>query len=77
MLAHGGSLEIPSEKGSQFVFYNNIDSFWQPFLLNFLEKSCMQERENKLRHHQIISTVCSLTDHGSHLVSVQKITQLL
>ena len=37
----------------------------------------MQERENKLRHHQIIPTVCSLTDHGSHLVSVQKITQLL
>ena len=36
------------------------DSFWHPFPVKFLGKSCVRERENNVCHHHIISMVSFL-----------------
>ena len=51
--------------------YNTIDSFWRPFLLRLLRKW------QPLRHHHVISMVCTLIDSNSQPISALEISQFL
>ena len=44
---------------------------------SFSWKSCAKTEKNKLRHHHVISTVCTLIDRSSRPIIVRVIGQLL
>ena len=62
----------------QLPFYNNIDNFGRSFPSKILRKSSKQEREKKLRHHHVISKVCTLFDQRSRpIYQREKLLQVI
>ena len=62
----------------QLSFYNNIDNFGRSFPSKILRKSSKQEREKKLRHHLVISKVCTLFDQRSRpIYQREKLLQVI
>ena len=55
----------------QFDFYNNtLTVFDVHFPLRFLENLACKKELHKLRHNQVIVSVCTFIDHSSRPISV-------
>ena len=63
------------ESYCRFVFYHNIDSFDVYFCWTFSVARPREKEKNKLRHHHVISTLCTLNERSSRPISVWEIAQ--
>ena len=60
------------ENCCRFVFHNNIARFWSPFTLKFSENRAREKEKNKLRHHDVISMVCTLFEQSSQPIRARE-----
>ena len=54
-----------------FFFNNNIDSFVVHFRRSFPENRAFEKEKSKLRHHHVISIVCTLIKHSSRPIKAR------
>ena len=52
-------------------FFNNIDSFDVHFRRSFPENRAFGKEKSKLRHHHVISIVCTLIKHSSRPIKAR------
>ena len=69
--------EQTMENCRRFVFYNNIDSSDDIYVEVSLKIARARKRTKKLRHHHVISMVCSLIEQSSQPTSARGIAYLL
>ena len=67
----------PQQNYCQFFFNNSIDSFDVHLRRSFSENRALEKEKTKLRHHHVISMVCTLIEQRSSPISAREIAQLL